>query len=85
MFLLRLKLSLKYLKIKDRRSLGVEHIFELKQKSKNQIKDETKTEGSKGKVNEEKSDVFSTHSQFICKAGRDIKSMSFKKVPYVVH
>lgn len=57
-----------FLKIKNRSSLGIDHVFELQKKGKCEINGKTNPKGCKREVDKEKPDIFGSHSQLIGKA-----------------
>lgn len=71
------------LKVENRTSLGIDHIFQLQPKCKCKIYPKPKPHSNKSDVYKEQAHICSSHTQLIGKTGCNMEAMMLKKVPYV--
>ena len=74
-------MNLYFLEVKNRSSLGIDHVFEAQQEGQDQVKGKAGTEGCERQVDKEKPHTPCPHPQFVSKSGGHVKSMSLKKMP----
>lgn len=74
-------MNLYFLEVKNRCSLGIDHVFEAQQEGQDQVKGKARTEGCERQVDKEKPHTPCPHPQFVAKSGRHVKSVTLKKMP----